>query len=426
MVPSYIWKYISGWSNYSGKVKSHKMSENKMGHRGSKSVLDLNIAEVHKSGTVKEQRVDGSWYFNNPNTSNWSNGGKREIIIKCLRCTLMGLVMNHQLKILTKQFTSRTYSTLIHKPLLNPWFITGFSDAEASFIISIYKDDKSKMKWRVSPYFCIHIHIKDLPLLQNIKETLGVGIVRSNSKSTAVFRVNSMQELKVIINHFEKYPLVSAKYPDYLLFKQCYDLIEQKEHLTEAGFNKILALKYNLNKSLPAELKSAFPDLVPIARPEYKIIEIPNPYWISGFVSGDSTFSISIEKSTSKVGFRVRLLFGTCLHIRDKDLLISMGKYFKNLNFNSLSLDGINSREEISIHSSESKKTALLQIKNNSDIENKIIPFFNEFPILGVKSLDYADFKKVAELVKNKEHLNPEGLQKIREIAEGMNLSRKW
>jgi len=58
------------------------------------------------------------------------------------------------------------------------------------------------MNWRVSPYFCIHIHIKDLPLLKQIQETLGVGIVRSNSKSTAVFRVNSMKELKVIIDHF--------------------------------------------------------------------------------------------------------------------------------------------------------------------------------------------------------------------------------
>jgi len=102
-----------------------------------------------------------------------------------------------------------------------------------------------------------------------------------------------------------------------------------------------------------------------------------------------------------------------------------MGKYFKNLNFNSLSLDGINSREEIYIHSSESKNTSLLQIKNNSDIENKIIPFFNEYPILGVKSLDYEDFKKVAELVQNKEHLKAEGLKRIREIAEGMNLSRE-
>jgi hypothetical protein len=115
-------------------------------------------------------------------------------------------------------------------------------------------------------------------LLKQVQETLGVGIVRSNSKSTAVFRVNSMKELTVIVDHFCKYPLVSDKYLDFILFKQCYDLIGQKEHLTEAGFNQILALKYNLNRSLPVELKNAFPNIVPIARPEYKIVEIPNPF----------------------------------------------------------------------------------------------------------------------------------------------------
>ena len=51
MIPSNIWKCISGWSNYSCKVTSHKMNENEMGYRGSKS--DCNTSE-------KEQRVDGS------------------------------------------------------------------------------------------------------------------------------------------------------------------------------------------------------------------------------------------------------------------------------------------------------------------------------------------------------------------------------
>lgn len=53
-VPSYSWKTISGWSNYSCMVTSLKMSENKMDNRGSKSTI-LN------SMVVKEQRVDGSW-----------------------------------------------------------------------------------------------------------------------------------------------------------------------------------------------------------------------------------------------------------------------------------------------------------------------------------------------------------------------------
>lgn len=39
MVPSYSRKAISGWTNHSGMVISHKMSENEMGNRGSKSIV---------------------------------------------------------------------------------------------------------------------------------------------------------------------------------------------------------------------------------------------------------------------------------------------------------------------------------------------------------------------------------------------------
>ena len=80
----------------------------------------------------------------------------------------------------------------------------------------------------------------------------------------------------------------------------------------------------------------------------------------------------------------------------------------------------------MSIQCSEKNNTCLLQIKNNSDIENKIIPFFSEYSIKGVKALDFKDWVLVAELVKNKEHLNIDGLNKIIKIAEGINLNRKW
>jgi hypothetical protein len=53
MVPSHIWKYMSGWSNYSGKETSHKICENRMDYRGSKPGVNT---------SVKEQRVYGSWY----------------------------------------------------------------------------------------------------------------------------------------------------------------------------------------------------------------------------------------------------------------------------------------------------------------------------------------------------------------------------
>ena len=82
IIPSYSRKAISGWSNYPGMVIRYMISENKMGYRGSKSVL-LN-------STVKEQRVDGSWC--NYLLSN-----------SLLRCTLMGFERNYQVKLLSNQ-----------------------------------------------------------------------------------------------------------------------------------------------------------------------------------------------------------------------------------------------------------------------------------------------------------------------------------
>jgi len=59
-----------------------------------------------------------------------------------------------------------------------------------------------------------------------------------------------------------------------------------------------------------------------------------------------------------------------------------------------------------------------------SDFTEKVIPFFNKHLILGVKAKDFDDFKKAAELMKNKAHLTPEGLEKIRLIKARMNKRR--
>jgi hypothetical protein len=44
------------------------------------------------------------------------------------------------------------------------------------------------------------------------------------------------------------------------------------------------------------------------------------------------------------------------------------------------------------------------------DLTDKIISFFVENPIKGVKSKDFEDFCKAAELIKTKAHLTKEGL----------------
>lgn len=45
---------------------------------------------------------------------------------------------------------------------------------------------------------------------------------------------------------------------------------------------------------------------------------------------------------------------------------------------------------------------------------------------MGSKSEDFKDFKVVATLIKNKEHLIKEGLLQIKNIKAGMNTGRKF
>jgi len=61
--------------------------------------------------------------------------------------------------------------------------------------------------------------------LEAIKNFLGVGKIYVKATTSSVeYRVFSVKELKVVLDHFDKFPLISQKYADYFLFKQAYQL----------------------------------------------------------------------------------------------------------------------------------------------------------------------------------------------------------
>ncbi len=257
-----------------------------MGNRGSKSEI---LTPQPQKISVKEQRVDGSYFGYYPK----------------LRCTLMGLERGYQVKIPSNQF-NKINKLFLHntytKPeaFINSWFLTGFVDAEGCFSIKIQPNAKLKTKWRVRPVFSITLHIKDLALLELIKNNLGVGNISKSGKKAVMYAVDSIKEIPVIINHFDKYPLVTQKLSDYLIFKKCFDIIKQGNHLTERGLLEIIGLKSNLNLGLPVKLKEAFPPaylgggvtLLQVSRVEYKFNGIPDPFWIAGFTSGEGSFQV--------------------------------------------------------------------------------------------------------------------------------------
>jgi hypothetical protein len=111
----------------------------------------------------------------------------------------------------------------------------------------------------------------------------GVGNITKNGENAIQYRVKSVKDLRVIVDHFDGYPLITQKRADYLLFKSIVELCNQKEHLTQDGLYKIVSLRAAMNNGLSDEQKSAFPGLNPVPRPKVVEQEIKNPHWLAGF-----------------------------------------------------------------------------------------------------------------------------------------------
>ena len=93
---------------------------------------------------------------------------------------------------------------------LHPWFITGFVDGEGCFTVSVSKKSKLKSGWELSASFQININTKDKLLLDRIQAYFGVGNVYKAAEINAYhYIVTRPKELRVIIDHFEKYPLIT-------------------------------------------------------------------------------------------------------------------------------------------------------------------------------------------------------------------------
>lgn len=151
-----------------------------------------------------------------------------------------------------------------------------------------------------------------------------------------------------------------------------------------------------------------FPNTKSVLRPLVESSEIPHPQWLAGFVSGEGCFFINIFKATTKLGFAVTLVFQLTQHSRDIELMKSLISFL-----------------ECGCYASRSNKDyGNFLVTTISDINDKIIPFFQKYEIKGTKVNDFADFCKAGEIIKAKGHLTSEGLNKLLVLKDNMNRKR--
>jgi hypothetical protein len=159
---------------------------------------------------------------------------------------------------------------------LNPNFVSGFSDAEGCFHVSIVDKAELKIGKSVRVLFQISLHKKDKALLDQITNFFGVGEVIDRKDGAFYYKVSQVKDLMLVIDHFDKYPLLTQKRADFEFFKQIVDKMNRKEHHTTEGLQEIVNIKASMNFGVLSDnLLTSFP--VAVSRPFIKDPVIYDP-----------------------------------------------------------------------------------------------------------------------------------------------------
>jgi hypothetical protein len=305
---------------------------------------------------------------------------------------------------------------------LNPWYITGFTDGEGTFSFSLNKKNK-----RLDGTFRYHIQIEykiavgynpyNLEQFKNIQNYFGVGKIyiteaKGNNQRTLHFRVFSLKDCLIIRKHFEEFPLLTDKNIHFNLWCKVLDLIINKEHTTEEGLNKIVALKEYSPKGVSSNLQINFPsyknylEIKPDYNPNWNNLNI---HWLCGFINADGHFKVQVLKSNrGLLGKQALPVIVITQHSKNISVLNKIQEF--------LGLGYVFIRK--------SQPAADFKITNLADI-NLFIIKFKEAQLLGAKALDYSDFCLIINLLNNKP-LTKEILSKIEKINSNVNNNRKF
>ena len=100
---------------------------------------------------------------------------------------------------------------------LDPWFVSGFADGQANFTFS-------RSGRQTALYFAIKAAAGD-DILELIQQFFGgAGRIYGVTERTRMYRITRADELRRVVEHFDRYPLRSAKRDSYQLWREMVEL----------------------------------------------------------------------------------------------------------------------------------------------------------------------------------------------------------
>lgn len=168
--------------------------------------------------------------------------------------------------------------------------VTGLCDRSGSFGLRMYAYGTA---WRPSVMFELLVPIAHKVVVEELANFFGVGKVFYRG-TNAVFRVQDLAGVLVIIEHFQKYPLVTTKATDFALWSEAVKLLSAQVHRgkgTESDFLRLMSISAALGRGPSKDVQAAYPNLVPAEHGHYDAPVSLNHWWVSGYLTVYSSFS---------------------------------------------------------------------------------------------------------------------------------------
>ena len=140
------------------------------------------------------------------------------------------------------------------------------------------------------------------------------------------------------------------------------------------------------------------------SQPEQKL----EAQWVVGFVDGEGCFFVGINPHPEmSCGFQVLPEFTVVQHKRDIQLLYALKKFFGC---------GV-------VRRNHGERMAY-RVRSLDHLKERILPFFEQHPLI-VKWDDFTKFAEIVRAMLRKEHLRPEGFERVVRLAYAMNFAGK-
>jgi len=133
--------------------------------------------------------------------------------------------------------------------------------------------------------------------------------------------------------------------------------------------------------------------------------------WVAGFIDGEGCFSVNINRCpTLRLGWQVRPEFVVTQGERSASALSVLREFFGcGAMYRNRRRD--NHREDVLRYC----------VRRLSDLEERVLPFFERVPLRTAKAEDLARFREVIEAMRLGRHLEADGLAAIAAQVELMN-----